>query len=259
MEDFLNLDRRLAIAHRGGSRLRPENTIAAFDHAASLGVDAIELDVHLSKDGAVVVIHDPTLERTTSGVGLVVDHTADELARIDAGYQFRGPDGFPFRGQGIGISTLATVLARYPAMPFIIELKAPAAALAERALDVVRAAGAVDRVMFGSFRLDLLEIIRRSGAPVATSAAVPEALRAVLRSKVGLAPGRGDFQLFQLPEWRQGWRVITPGFVAGARRRGLPVHVWVVNDDADMQRLLAWGVTGLISDRPDLAMRVVRG
>jgi glycerophosphoryl diester phosphodiesterase len=116
----------------------------------------------------------------------------------------------------------------------------------------------VERVTFGSFRHELLDVIRASGVPVATSAATPEALRAVLRSALGLGLGRVPYQLFQLPEWRRGWRVITPRFVGAARRAGVPVQVWVVDDEADMRRLLGWGVTGLISDRPDIAVRVVR-
>ncbi len=88
---LLSFDRVVAIAHRGGSALRPENTILAFDHAVSLGVDGLECDVQLSRDDEVVVIHDPTVQRTTDGTGAVRDFTADELARLDAGAQF-GPD-----------------------------------------------------------------------------------------------------------------------------------------------------------------------
>ena len=233
--------------------------MAAFDDAVSLGVDAIELDVHLSKDGQVVVIHDPTLERTTNGRGAVADQTADALSRLDAGWHFEDSGNHPFRGQDIGVPTLERVLARHRDVPFIIELKDPSAELAVRAIELVRRLGAVERVMFGSFSAVPLAAVRSSGLPFLTSAAVPEALRAALRSKIWLGPGRPAYQLFQLPEWRRGWRVITPRFVAGARRAGLPVHVWVVDEEADMRRLLDWGVTGLISDRPDVAMRVVHG
>src|SRR5580765_2662312 len=99
--------RVLAIAHRGGSKLRPENTLAAFNHAVTLGVDAFECDVHLSSDGEVVLIHDDTLDRTTDGSGRVSDRTASELSRIDAGFRFGEADGFPWRGRGLGVPRLA--------------------------------------------------------------------------------------------------------------------------------------------------------
>ncbi|MEI6244231.1 MAG: glycerophosphodiester phosphodiesterase [Acidobacteriota bacterium] len=258
MKQFLDLDRRFAIAHRGGARRRPENTMTAFDDAVALGVDAIELDIHLSIDGIPVVIHDPTLERTTDGRGAVADHTADALGRLDAAYAFEDSGQFPFRGQGIGISTLEQVLTRHRDMPFMVELKGATVELATRAVEVVRRSDAVERVLFGSFSDVGLGVIRRSGLPLITSAAVPEGLMALLRSFVWIGPGRGEYRLFQVPERRKGFRIVSPRFVRLARHAGLPVQVWVVNEEDDMRRLLSWGVTGLISDRPDRAIKVIR-
>src|SRR5215510_2479468 len=99
-----------AIAHRGGSKLRPENTLAAFDHALSLGVDGLECDVHLSSDGEPVVIHDPTLDRTTDATGPVSAQTAKTLAGVDAGAKFAAGDARPYCGAGIGVPRLAEVL-----------------------------------------------------------------------------------------------------------------------------------------------------
>jgi glycerophosphoryl diester phosphodiesterase len=257
MKQFLDLSRRCAIAHRGGARRRPENTMAAFDYAVGLGVDAIELDIHLSKDGVPVVIHDPTLERTTDGRGAVADHTADALARLDAAHAFEDSGQFPFRGQGIGVSTLAAVLTRHRDTPLMVELKGASAELGRRAVEVVRACDAVDRVLFGSFSAVSLKAVRASGPEFITSAAVPEGLRALIRSYVWMGPGRPAYQLLQVPEVRNGWRIVSPRFVRLARRAGMPVHVWVVNDEADMRRLLEWGVTGIISDTPDTAIKIV--
>src|SRR5207245_9746388 len=105
----LALGRPQVFAHRGCAALRPENTILAFDHGLSLGADGLELDVHLSRDGVVVVHHDTTLERTTNGRGPLAALTADELARLDAGYHFEG-----FRGAAGGVPALKDVLRRYP-------------------------------------------------------------------------------------------------------------------------------------------------
>lgn len=257
MKPFLDLDRRLVIAHRGGARRGPENTMAAFNDAVRLGVDAIELDIHLSSDDVPVVIHDATLERTTNGRGAVAGYTAEELSRFDAGYHFDDSGQFPFRGQGWGVPTLESVLRQHTTMPFVVELKGGTARLAERAMAVVRACDAVERVMFGGFHLEPLLTVRNSGWPFLTSASVPEARSALMRAWFGLRPRRPDYQLFQIPSERRGVRVVNERFVRVARREGLPVQVWVVNDRKEMQRLLSWGVTGLISDCPDVARAVL--
>jgi glycerophosphoryl diester phosphodiesterase len=250
-------------AHRGGSALRPENTIAAFDHGMSVGADGLEFDVHLSKDGVVVVHHDDTLERTTNGRGRLRDHTADELAQLDAGYQFRSSDpdraaAFPFRGSGIGVPTLRDVLERYPQARLIIELKVNEAELGERALQEVRAAGALGRVAFGAFGWRVLHAVRQREPGIRTGAAREETRWALYRSWVAWPLGRTAYSEFQVPERVGSTTIVTPRFIAHAHRAGLPVKVWTVNEEPDMRRLLAWGVDGLISDRPDIAARVVK-
>src|SRR5262249_5067804 len=150
-------------AHRGGSGLAPENTLAAFERGIALGADGLELDVHLSRDGVVVVHHDARLDRTTNLRGLVSDLTADELARADAGYAFRdaaAPGGHPFRGAGLGVPTLRDVLKRFRDARVIIELKADSAALATAVVDILTAEDAIDRVCLGSFGRTALRAAR---------------------------------------------------------------------------------------------------
>jgi glycerophosphoryl diester phosphodiesterase len=246
-------------AHRGGAALRPENTIVSFDHGLSLGADGLELDVHLSRDGAVVVHHDATLDRTTGARGLLVERTAEELARVDAGYWFEADHGeYPFRGQGIGIPTLPDVLARYPAASFIIELKVNQPELARRVVDEVRRAGAVERVALGSFGWRVLHAARALEPRIPTGAAREEVRWALYRSWVHWPLGVPRYREFQVPEQTATTRIITPRFIKHAHRAGLPVKVWTVNEPADMQRLLDWDVDGLISDRPDLAVAAVK-
>ena len=259
----LSPSRPLVYAHRGGALLRPENTIEAFDHGLSFGADGLELDVHLSRDGVVVVHHDETLERTTSGSGPIAARTADELARIDAGYRFT-PDpqsaspAYPFRDRGIGVPQLRTVLQRYPGARLIVELKTPEAALAQRTIDEIRAAGALDRVALGSFYGRALQAARAYEPRLPTGAAREETRWALYRSCVRWPLGRTRYRELQVPERAGSTVIVTPQFVAHAHRAGLPVRVWTVNDPGDMQRLLDWGVDGLISDRPDLAVAVVK-
>ena len=254
--------RPLVYAHRGGAALRPENTIVAFDHGLACGADGLELDVHLSRDGVVVVHHDARLDRTTGARGAVSARTAAELAGLDAGYTFRGPEpgagAFPFRGRRIGIPRLRDVLERYPRIPLIIELKVNHPDLAERAVDEVRAADAVDRVAFGSFGARVLQAVRRREPRIRTGASREEARWALYRSWVRWPLRRPAYREFQLPERSGATTIISPRFLDHAHRAGLAVHVWTVNEADDIRRLMAWGVDGIISDRPDVAVATVR-
>jgi len=254
----LDRARPLVFAHRGGAGLRPENTLAAFDHGLAVGADGLELDVHLSRDGEVVVCHDATLDRTTDASGAVRERTADELAQVDAGHHFGAEQGYPFRGQRVGIPRLRDVLARYPGVPMIVELKGRDPELARAAVAVARDAGAVDRVCFGGFVAETMEAARAAGPGLVTGACTPEVRRALTLSKVWLWPPRPVYDALQVPERSGGVQVVSPRFVGAAHRSGVPVQVWTVNDEADMWRLLAWGVDALISDRPDVATEVVR-
>lgn len=256
-------ERPLVYAHRGGAALRPENTIVAFDHGLAAGADGLELDVLLSRDGMVVVHHDLTVERTTDARGPVADYTADELGRLDAGYWFTpgapaSDPSYPFRGKGIGVPLLSTVLRRYRQAPLIIELKGDDPELGRRTVDEVRSADAVGRVAVGSFFQDALRAVRRYEPRICTGAAREEIRWALYRSYVGWPLGRPQYRELQVPERSESTTIVSPRFIAHAHRAGLPVNVWTVNERTDMIRLLDWGVNGLITDRPDLAIEVVR-
>jgi glycerophosphoryl diester phosphodiesterase len=246
---FFDLQHILTIAHRGGARLRPENTMPAFEHAVSLGVDAIELDVRLSHDLEPVVIHDATLDRTTDARGPVANLTVAELARVDAGGGV----------SGAGIVSLAEVLARWPGMPFVVELKGESAELARRTAGVITEARAGERVVIGGFNAVSMRAAREAAPAVATSASTPEVRWALFRSYLALPPKPTGYRVFQVPEIRGLRRVVSPRFIRAARRAGIPVQVWTVNEAADMRRLIGWGVSAVITDRPDIAIDVVRG
>jgi glycerophosphoryl diester phosphodiesterase len=244
-------------AHRGGAALAPENTIVAFDRGLALGADGLELDVRLSRDGVAVVLHDPTVDRTTNGTGAVADLSAAELAGLDAGYRFGASDGFPFRGRGIGVPRLREVLERYRGVPSIVELKVDEPELARQALADARAAGASAHVAIGSFTQRVLDAARALDAHVPTSASTDEVLRLLRRSWFGLTVRHPPYRLLQVPEIRAGRRIVSPRFVRAAHRAGLVVQVWTINREDDMRRLLGWGVDALISDRPDVAVKIV--
>jgi glycerophosphoryl diester phosphodiesterase len=254
---ILDATHPLVFAHRGGAELRPENTLAAFEHGLALGADGLELDVRLARDSVVVVCHDEALDRTTNGTGLVHEHTADELSAFDAAWRFGEPLGFPLRGEGIGIPRLRDVLARFPGVPLIIELKGSDAALAAAAVAEVREAHAVGHVCLASFSDSMMLAVRAAGPEVATGAGTDEIRRALYRSWLALPPRKPPYRSLQVPERFGGTRIVSPRFVRTMQRAGLPVHVWTVNDPDDMRRLLSWGVGGLITDRPDLARDAV--
>jgi glycerophosphoryl diester phosphodiesterase len=255
---WIPTDRPLVFGHRGGSRLAPENTLAAFDRAVAEGVDGLELDVRLSRDGQVMVCHDARVDRTSNTDGAIADMTASQLARVDAGYRFTPGDlSYPFRWRGVGVPTLAEVLARYPRHPFIVEMKDDTELMARATVDVIRAADALDRVCLGAFATGVLRHARRFAPETATSASSGEVLRAMLASRVGWLPPCRGYQALQVPEWRKRLRVVTPRFVGTAHRAGVPVQVWIVDRADDIRRLLDWGVQAIITDRPDIAVPTV--
>jgi glycerophosphoryl diester phosphodiesterase len=235
----IRASRPLVFAHRGGSKIGPENTIAAFDRGLAAGADGLELDVRLSRDGIVVVHHDAMLDRTTRAQGPLKNRTAAELAEFD-------------------VPPLRSVLARYPTTGIIVELKERGPQLAEAVVDEVRRAGASDRVCLGSFSISALRAARAAAPAIATSGARFEVRLALYRSWCGLSPGRVSYQTFQVPEASGMTRVVTPRFVRLAHKAGIAVQVWTVDEPEDIRRLLDWGVDGIISDRPDVAAEVVR-
>jgi glycerophosphoryl diester phosphodiesterase len=241
----------LLIAHRGGGALAPENTLAAFRSAVDdWAVDMIELDVRATADGECVVLHDATVDRTTDGTGPVSGLTLAELKRLDAGFRFT-PDGgqtFPFRGRGVTVPTLDEVLTALPATRLTIEVKSADAQ--EPLFDTVERHAAADRIVAaGMHDADRQLFHRHAGAVSASMEQVRDFIIARRFGVAGLLPLRAD--TVQIPEYHGRHHVVTPGLIRALHARGLQVHVWTVNDVADMRRLLTWGVDGLVTDRPD--------
>lgn len=254
---FSAADRPLVFAHRGGCALGPENTVAAFDLGLEAGADGLELDVHLSADGVVVVCHDGTLERTTGAAGPVGSRTATELAGVDAGFHFSDPSGgFPFRGRGIGVPTLRDVLRRYPGIRVIIEMKEDSVDMGNAVAEVVRGAGAVERVCAAGYGLRALKAVRSALPEMMTSASLPEVKLAVYRSLARWPVRDAPYGAFQVPERAGAVRILSPRFIRHAHERGRVVQAWTIDEERDMERLLGWGVDGLISNVPDVAVRV---
>lgn len=248
MLNLLDVSAKLVIAHRGNSMHAPEDTMESFRQGLALGADGLEFDVRLSADGVPVVIHDPTLERTTSGTGPVANRTFDELRALDAGYQFTRDGGrtYPYRGQGIRIPGLAEVLGMYQDTPCIIELKTPAATAAlARALEEH---GAKDRVVIGSFHDEALAPLRGRG--VLLTASMREVLRLYARALTLRGAGTPGYRACSIPPRFRGLPVPVLHFARMLRRCGIPTHVWTVNDPSEARRLWDGGVNAILSDDP---------
>lgn len=246
----------LQFAHQGGGLLAPENTFVAFDRGASYHPDALELDIQMTRDGHIVVIHDPTVDRTTDGHGAVTGLTLADLQQLDAGFHFTPDDGatYPYRGTGVTIPTLRAVFERFPTLLINIDLKESVPGKEERLWQTIQEAGAADRVIVGSFICASINRLRRiAGAAVATSACPREVLAFVLSHRARITRLlRPAFRALQVPEVHSGIRIVSPTSIKAAHRRGVQVHVWTVNERPDMERLLEWGVDGIMTDRPDL-------
>jgi glycerophosphoryl diester phosphodiesterase len=254
---FFGTARPRVFAHRGGRALGPENTVPAFERGLAAGADGLELDVRLSSDGVVVVCHDATLDRTTNASGSVSRYTAAELSRVDAGYQWVDAHGhYPFRGCGVGVPALRDVLRRFGDVPIIIEMKVDHREMGEAVAAEVLAASAVDRVCAASDGSRAMRAAREALPHMATSATRWDVRFALYRSWAHWPVRQTAYGGYQVPEAAGLIRVVSPGFIRHAHEADLEVQVWTVDEAADMERLLAWGVDALISNRPDLAVAV---
>lgn len=248
------------IAHRGGALEAPENTLEAFSHAKSLSSDIVfELDLRQTKDKQIVVLHDPTVERTTNGQGSVADMTYDELQKLDAGFGFKTPSGErPFASKNVRIPKFEEVLAAFPQQRIIVEVKSDTPEIEKIIVEMIRKARAEERVVVGSYSASILRRFRSLAPELKYAASYEETLQALVLLGLKIAPiGKFAPDLFAIPETHQGVQVLSEDLLAEVQRRKKKLFVWTVNEEADMRRLLKMGVDGLITDRPTLLYKVL--
>lgn len=248
----------MAYAHRGGAEEAPENTLPAFESAVELGYRYVETDVHTSRDGVVFAFHDPRLDRVTDRRGRIAALTAADVEMADAGFHFTTDAGatHPFRDRGVRVPRLEHLLERWPDLRINIDPKADRAV--EPVLALLRRLGAFDRVCIGCFSdLRLARVRRRSGGLACTSMGPAAVTVARLASAGGRLPRQGA-RCLQVPRAWWGIPVVDRTLLRAAHASGLPVHVWTVDEEAEMHQLLDLGVDGLMSDRPRLLRDVLR-
>lgn len=251
----------VVIAHRGDSKHYPENTLEAFLSAVHMGVDVIETDVHLTKDGKLVVWHDEDLARNTDGSGIIEDHTLAEVKSLDAGYQYsaNGKNTYPFRGKGVHMITLDEALDACPTQRFNVDLKSKNIAIADACIDVVRRHNAEGRVLCASFHLANLKRVRRFCPDILTSVTTAEVLALLVRQKLGLLPKelhRDRTLVFQIPTHQWGIEIVSPSFIDDFHHLGAVIQVWTINDQEKMRRLFGMGVDAIMTDDPTTVIRV---
>ena len=249
------------LAHRGASALAPENTIEAFRLAIEEGAGGLELDVHMTRDRQVVVIHDATVDRTTNGSGAVSEMTLDEVRGFDAGHNF-SPDGGPtrpYRGRGVRVPTFGEVLEEFPGVPVNIEIKAGTPGIEEMVLGELREADALGRALVVSTPHAIVKRFRKvSGGHVSTGASRWEIGVFYFASRILLGRLiRPAYDALQVPLRHRGIPVVTPRFIRAAHARGVRVDAWTINQADEMRRLLDLGVDVIMTDRPGTLAEVL--
>jgi glycerophosphoryl diester phosphodiesterase len=250
------------LAHRGASALAPENTIEAFRVAVEAGAGGLELDVHMTRDGHIVVIHDATVDRTTNGTGAVSEMTLDELRGFDAGHNF-SPDGGstrPYRGRGVRVPTLGEVLEGFPGVAVNIEIKAGSPGIEETVFGVLREANALGRTLVVSTPHAIVKRFRKvSGGHISTGASKWEIGIFYVLSRLRLERlVHPAYDALQVPLRHRDIPVVIPRFVRAAHARGVRVDAWTINQADEMRRLLDLGADVIMTDRPDTLAEVLQ-
>jgi glycerophosphoryl diester phosphodiesterase len=229
----------LRIGHRGAAGTHPENTLASFRHAVTLGVDGIECDVHRTADGHLVVIHDPSVDRTTSGTGLIMALSLAEIQSLDAGSW----KGAAFAGERV--PTLRQVLNEIPvSVKLFIEMKAGSQyypGIEEELLALLREENSLDRAQISSFDHQALHRLHQINPTVPLGMLTASNLL----DPIGMARAIGATALHPTWEW------VSSNLVEAAHQAGLPVHAWTVNLPLAIQLMKGFGVDGIMSDFPD--------
>ncbi len=239
--------------------LAPENTRAAFDIALEHRADVLEIDVRLSRDGVVFVTHDATVDRTTSGQGLVASLSASEIESLDAGHAYPGEQGdYPWRARGLRLMRLADLYAAYPDTRINIDIKDNTAEASARVAAVIRDADAVERSNVGSFHRRTLNAFRAIAPEISTAAGHLEVAQLYFSPARRLPTLKLACRCLQIPTRWHGINLASEAFIRRGQSLGLQMIYWTVNDVATMRTLVERGVDGIVSDRADLLAEILQ-
>ncbi len=251
---FFALRHPIVIGHRGAAGDHPENTLVSFEAALAEGAAILESDVHVSRDGVPILLHDPTLERACGVPGAAADRSWPELRALDAGFGFQDARGDrPFRDRGIRIASLAEAFERFPDARFNLEIKCEGESVLRETLRLIERHDRADRTLLTAGEDPIMRGLRRavSGSRVrpALGASLGEVL-AVIASALRGEPMPEGVMALQIPSEFAGRPLVTPELVAHAHAHGVEVHVWTINELPEIEALLALGVDGIVTDHP---------
>lgn len=252
---FADLNEPVIVGHRGAWGDYPENTLLSFREALDKGADAVEMDVRITADGHVVVMHDATVDRTTDGKGRVDEMTLEEVRQLDAAYYFAPEKDYPYRGQGIRVPTLEEVLEVFPGRKMVIELKGWTKETVHRVADVIAKHKAEDRLLVISISDAMLTNFRDIMPEIPTCGGLRESLMFFMLSRMGAA-GRVNWKfdcLLVIP----GFGIFTEVFKNEAHAAGLHVYVSMLNDSDGMREYLEAGADGILTDYPAVLSQIV--
>jgi glycerophosphoryl diester phosphodiesterase len=258
--DFFKGSRPRAFGHRGSAGTHPENTLESFRAAAAMGAHYIELDVHMTRDGEIVVAHDDHLARMCGVNRRIPEMTYSEVAGVDAGRMFTRDGGasFPFRDRRIGVPRLADVLAEFSELRVIVEVKQIAPSIVAPMLNVIDRAGMRRKVLVASEHQEPLDEVRKLAPEIPTNFSYLESGMFMQAMVAGGANYIPPGAALQIPRAYESWPLVTPESVEFAHRVGIEVHVWTVNEESEIGELLDMGVDGIISDYPRRVLDVIR-
>jgi len=232
----------------------------AFAGAVALGVDGLEIDIHATRDGILMVSHDDIVDRVSDGQGAIKEMTLAELQELDFGYRWTADNGqtFPFRGQSITMPTLEELLATYPDIWINVDIKQTDPPIVNKFVQMIERFGIATHLCVGSFDHKTIKAFRRLCPTAAKAATANEARLLYVLSRIRLAGiywGQAD--ALQIPEQSENLQIVSEQFVRDAHRNHTAVHVWTVDDVDKMAHLIAIGVDGLITDYPDRLLRLL--
>ena len=258
------LSKPVTIAHQGGNKVYPDESLLAFTNAINMGIQVIELDIHRTKDGVIVINHDPTIDRLTDGTGLIREMSWLELQQVDGAYNW-SLDGltYPYRGKGIKILSLIEMMDSFPQQVYDIEIKQHDPPLEKDLCDLLRKYGvAADQAIIASFRDETVARFHDICPEVAISLPVNQGTVLYILSRIGLERLLPlDAVVAQLPttfSTKLGKLELDRRYIEAFSKGDRQVWVWTVNDSIEMKRLVNMGAHGIITDRPDILMDFVQ-